>query len=75
MPLCVECIVWTDWPQVTTRVAALTWINMLHEKDANEMNKFIGDLLPALLKTLSDTADEVVLINLQVHTHTHTTNL
>lgn len=39
---------------------------MLHEKDANEMNKFIGDLLPALLKTLSDTADEVVLINLQV---------
>lgn len=53
-------------PQVITRVAALTWINMLHEKDASEMNQFIGDLLPALLKTLSDTADEVVLINLQV---------
>mmetsp|Transcript_24960 Transcript_24960/g.36819 ORF Transcript_24960/g.36819 Transcript_24960/m.36819 type:complete len:706 (-) Transcript_24960:121-2238(-) len=53
-------------PQVTTRVAALSWINMLHEKDSTEMNKFIGDLLPALLKTLSDTADEVVLINLQV---------
>lgn len=51
---------------VTTRVAALHWINMLHEKDAVEMNKFIGDLLPALLKTVSDTADEVVLINLQV---------
>ena len=51
---------------VTTRVAALTWINMLHEKDSSEMNKYIGDLLPALLKTLSDTADDVVLINLQV---------
>ena len=51
---------------VTTRVACLHWINMLHEKDAAEMNRFIGDLLPALLKAISDTADEVVLINLQV---------
>lgn len=55
----------------TTRVAALSWINMLHEKDSVEMNKFIGDLLPALLKTLSDTADEVVLINLQVCPYDH----
>ena len=52
--------------QVTTRVASLSWINMLHEKDSIEMNKYITDLLPALLKTLSDSADEVVLINLQV---------
>ena len=51
---------------VTTRVAALHWINMLHEKDAVEMNKSISELLPALLKTISDVADEVVLINLQV---------
>jgi vacuole morphology and inheritance protein 14 len=51
---------------VTTRVASLHWIYMLHEKDSNEINKFIGDILPALLKTVSDTADEVVLINLQV---------
>lgn len=51
---------------VATRVAALNWIKMLHEKDANEMNNFITDLLPVLLKTLSDSADEVVLINLQV---------
>ena len=51
---------------VTTRVAALHWINMLHEKDPQEMNKSIGDLLPALLKTISDSADDVVLINLQV---------
>lgn len=51
---------------VTTRVAALHWIYMLHEKDAVEINKFISDILPALLKAVSDAADEVVLINLQV---------
>lgn len=51
---------------VTTRVAALHWINMLHEKDPQEMNKSIGDLLPALLKAISDSAEDVVLINLQV---------
>jgi vacuole morphology and inheritance protein 14 len=51
---------------VGTRVASLQWINMLHEKDPNEINKAIGDLLPALLKAISDPADEVVLHNLQV---------
>jgi vacuole morphology and inheritance protein 14 len=51
---------------VSTRVAALHWIHMLHEKDSQEMNKSIGDLLPALLKAVSDSADEVVLMNLQV---------
>jgi vacuole morphology and inheritance protein 14 len=30
------------------------------------MNRFISDILPALLKAVSDSADEVVLINLQV---------
>lgn len=54
---------------VTTRVASLHWLYMLHEKDAFAMNQFIGDILPALLKTLSDSADEVVLINLQVLAH------
>jgi vacuole morphology and inheritance protein 14 len=54
---------------VTTRVAALHWISMLHDKYPKEMNKSIGDLLPALLKTISDPADEVVLINLQVLAH------
>lgn len=54
---------------VTTRVAALHWISMLHEKYPKEMNKSIGDLFPALLKTISDPADEVVLMNLQVLAH------
>lgn len=51
---------------VMTRVACLHWIYMLHEKDPAQMNAFIGDVLPALLKAVSDSADEVVLINLQV---------
>lgn len=51
---------------IPTRMAALRWINMLLEKAPNEMKQFIGELLPALLKTLSDEADEVVLTNLKV---------
>lgn len=51
---------------VVTRVTSLQWISMLHEKDANDINKSIGDVLPALLKAISDPADEVVLMNLQV---------
>lgn len=51
---------------IPTRMAALRWINMLLEKVSGEMNKFISELLPALLNTLSDEADEVVLTNLEV---------
>jgi vacuole morphology and inheritance protein 14 len=51
---------------VTTRLAALHWVSMLHEKDPEEMNKSIGNLLPVLLKTVSDEDDEAVLLDLQV---------
>mmetsp|Transcript_7055 Transcript_7055/g.20742 ORF Transcript_7055/g.20742 Transcript_7055/m.20742 type:complete len:486 (-) Transcript_7055:688-2145(-) len=51
---------------IPTRMAALRWINMLLDKAAGAMNKFISGLLPALLGTLSDEADEVVLTNLEV---------
>lgn len=51
---------------VSTRVAVLQWIDMLHQKDSLAINQSINELLPALLKTISDPADEVVLINLQV---------
>mmetsp|Transcript_7725 Transcript_7725/g.19887 ORF Transcript_7725/g.19887 Transcript_7725/m.19887 type:complete len:686 (-) Transcript_7725:82-2139(-) len=51
---------------IPTRMATLRWIDMLLEKAPQDMNKFIGELLPALLKTLSDEADEVVLMNLKV---------
>lgn len=51
---------------VPTKMAALRWINMLMEKRKNDMSNFIEDLLPVLLRTLSDRSDAVVLLNLQV---------
>jgi len=51
---------------VATKISALRWVNMLLEKRPKEMNAFISDLLPVLLKTLSDDSDAVVLLNLQV---------
>ncbi len=44
---------------VPCRLIALKWINMLLEKSPQEMTRFIGELLPALLRTLSDDSDEV----------------
>lgn len=51
---------------VITRVSALYWIKMLHEKDSYQMNQSISNLLPVLLKILSDDSDEVLVINLHV---------
>jgi len=51
---------------VPTKMASLRWINMLMEKRKNDMKSFIEDLLPVLLRTLSDRSDAVVLLNLQV---------
>ena len=51
---------------VPTKMAALRWINMLMEKRKGDMNYFVQDLLPVLLRTLSDPSDPVVLLNLQV---------
>jgi len=50
---------------IPTRIAALRWINMLLDRTTREMNKFIGELLPSLLCTLSDEADEVILADLE----------
>lgn len=51
---------------VPTRMAALRWISMLLEKYPNQLSAHIGQLLPALLRTLSDTSDSVVLLDLEV---------
>ncbi|CAN0424517.1 unnamed protein product [Ascophyllum nodosum] len=51
---------------VPTKMAALEWINMLLKKSPSDMGRFIQELLPSLLNTLTDAADEVVLMNLQV---------
>lgn len=51
---------------VPTKMAALRWINMLMEKRKTDMNEFTEDILPVLLRTLSDPSDDVVLLDLQV---------
>ncbi len=51
---------------VPTKMAALGWINMLMEKRKADMNHYVEQLLPVLLRTLSDPSDAVVLLNLQV---------
>ena len=51
---------------VPTKIASLRWINALLEKVPVPMKQYIEVLLPGLLKTLSDDADAVVLLVLQV---------
>jgi vacuole morphology and inheritance protein 14 len=49
-----------------TRVAALTWLTMLHRKAPRKVLSFDDGTFPALLKTLSDPSDVVVTRDLQL---------
>ena len=49
-----------------TRVAALTWLLMLHRKAPRKLLAFNDGTFPALLKTLSDPAEAVVTRDLQL---------
>lgn len=49
-----------------TRVAALTWLIMLHRKAPRKILAFNDGTFPALLKTLSDPSDQVVTKDLQL---------
>ncbi|CEJ93426.1 Putative Vacuole morphology and inheritance protein [[Torrubiella] hemipterigena] len=49
-----------------TRVAALTWLIMLHRKAPRKLLAFNDGTFPALLKTLSDPSDAVVTKDLQL---------
>lgn len=49
-----------------TRVAALTWLLMLHRKAPRKVIAFNDGTFPALLKTLSDPAEAVVTRDLQL---------
>lgn len=51
---------------VPTKMASLRWINMLLEKRRGDMTEFVSQLLPVLLKALSEDSDSVVLFTLQV---------
>ena len=49
-----------------TRVAALTWLIMLHRKAPRKVLAFNDGTFPALLKTLSDPSESVVTKDLQL---------
>ena len=49
-----------------TRVAALSWLIMLHKKAPQKVLAFNDGTFPALLKTLSDPAEAVVTRDLQL---------
>ncbi|KAL4908329.1 hypothetical protein BDW74DRAFT_166088 [Aspergillus multicolor] len=50
----------------TTRIAALSWLIMLHRKAPKKVAAFNDGIFPALLKTLSDTSETVVTKDLQL---------
>ncbi|KAL2611614.1 hypothetical protein R1flu_023306 [Riccia fluitans] len=54
----------SDWE--ATRLEALRWISFLLQTYRTEVLSFLDDLFEALLKSLSDTSDEVVLLVLEI---------
>lgn len=48
------------------RVAALKWITMLLKKMPGKLFNYLNELFPALLKTLHDSDDEVIRLDLEV---------
>ncbi|GLJ48313.1 hypothetical protein SUGI_1019740 [Cryptomeria japonica] len=55
----------SEWE--ATRLEALHWIKVLLDKYRTEVLSFLDFIFPALLKSLSDSSDEVVLLVLDVH--------
>ena len=51
---------------VPSKVASLRWIYHLFIQIPVQMFQYIDDIFPVLLKTLSDTSDEVVILDLEV---------
>ncbi|KKA29278.1 hypothetical protein TD95_002511 [Thielaviopsis punctulata] len=49
-----------------TRVAALTWLLMLHQRSPRKVLAYNDAIFPALLKTLSDSSEAVVTKDLQL---------
>ena len=54
---------------VSARVAALDWMSTLYEECGEDMNVVIDEMLPALLRSLSDNSEEVMLLSLEVLAH------
>jgi len=54
----------SEWEE--TRLEALRWISVLLERHRTEVLSFLDDIFPALLQSLSDPSDEVVMLVLEV---------
>ncbi|TDH66336.1 uncharacterized protein CCR75_002739 [Bremia lactucae] len=66
LPLMEKLTMELSSDHVPTRMAALRWIAMVLEKYPTQLSAPMNQLLPALLRTLSDTSDNVVLLDLEV---------
>ncbi|KAH1260672.1 Protein VAC14 [Glycine max] len=55
----------SEWE--ATRIEALHWISTLLSRHRSEVLTFLNDIFETLLKALSDSSDEVVLLVLDVH--------
>eukprot|EP00249_Psilotum_nudum_P024047 c29071_g1_i2 orf=535-2670(-) len=55
----------SEWE--ATRLEALRWMLVLLERHRAEVLSYLNDIFPALLQSLSDSSDEVVLLVLKIH--------
>ncbi|KAE8728539.1 Protein VAC14-like protein [Hibiscus syriacus] len=55
----------SEWE--ATRIEALHWISTLLDRYRSEVLCFLNDIFDTLLKALSDSSDEVVLLVLDIH--------
>ncbi len=53
-------------PNVESRLAALNWVRILHQKDSAALAPFFADLFPALIKKIGDPSEKVVSFSLEV---------
>lgn len=52
--------------EISTRLTVLQWVRQLHMKTPHRLFNHMEQLFPALVKTVSDESDEVVLLDLEV---------
>ena len=53
-------------PNVETRIAAMNWVRILHQKDPIALAPFFSNLFPALIAKIGDPSDKVVSFSLEV---------
>eukprot|EP01130_Rhizamoeba_saxonica_P002127 TRINITY_DN1193_c0_g1_i1.p1 TRINITY_DN1193_c0_g1~~TRINITY_DN1193_c0_g1_i1.p1 ORF type:complete len:595 (+),score=129.00 TRINITY_DN1193_c0_g1_i1:396-2180(+) len=51
---------------VPARITSLNWVLVLHSKDSEELKEHLEQLIPFLLESLSDNAEQVARLDLEV---------